>query len=554
MQNTPANAITARLRGADRNLPQGSVLTQLFSAPTVDTFQRAARVRTVKITLLGALASLTLGGLFLFQGFDSLLIPLMVLLALTLPVILWHYSRAILYIVIGSAAFFELFPSPYSDSLTERVPFFWNINTIVQVYAGANFKAVPLNFLEVLLVLACLCSAVRAIFGNKVSLHGGPLLIPILVYLGFVLLAWANGMLTGGDFKNSLQEVRSQIYFVVAYLLAANLVTERRHERKLLWITLICVGIKGILLTFRRYVTIGGQPLPEQGVGSHEDAFLFSLFMLALMIFALYKSHRGMQRMALILLPTVMLGNLACNRRAGTAAMAIAIPIVLLTAYVTLPAYRRVIGSVTLALAVGGMMYYQVFKKSPSPFAQPARAIHSQFAPDERDASSNAYRLAENANQMATLRSSPIIGYGYGKRFFHAVPIADIAKIYEWWDLLPHNQILWVWMRTGTLGFFAFWMMMSAIIIRACRLARARVDAESKALAVLGLCSIVILLVFGLLDLQLSNYRDMLIAGCFAGLLSSRLYPAHLDVTAITPVTPAERAEQAMQPLERVSS
>ena len=222
------------------------------------------------------------------------------------------------------------------------------------------------------------------------------------------------------------------------------------------------------------------------------------------------------------LLPFVLLGSLACNRRAGTAAFIVIVPLFLLAAYQALPARRRRIAALSaagLALFAG---YYVSFQDSGSMIAQPARAIKSQFQPDLRDASSNAYRDAENEDLMATIRSVPLQGYGYGKRMIHAVPIADISTEYEWWDIMTHNQVLWVWMRVGTLGFVAFWMMISAILICAARTVRdPSADPETKTVAVAAMLIIGALQVFGLLDLQFSNFRDMLFAGLWAGITAA---------------------------------
>ena len=123
---------------------------------------------------------------------------------------------------------------------------------------------------------------------------------------------------------------------------------------------------------------------------------------------------------------------------------------------------------------------------------------------------------------MATIHSAPVQGYGYGKRMFHAVPIADISKQYEWWDVMTHNQVLWVWMRVGTLGFLAYWMMVSAILICAARTVRnPSADLETKVVAVVAMLIVGALQVFGLLDLQFSNFRDMLFTGLWAGVAAA---------------------------------
>ncbi len=486
-------------------------------------FADAAKGRNRWIGLGALLLSVILGGSYTAFGIDGPLLPLIVIACLVVTLLLWCRTDAVLYIIFAGACLFELFPSTFPDSLTERVPLFWNVNTIFQVYAHANFKAVPFSLVEILLIFAGLFSVIRAVYTKSVSVRGGPLMTPVLIYLGFVLWGWVNGLATGGDFKLSLQEVRAQFYFCTAYFMAVNLIRSQKQILTLWWMAAVCISIKGALYTFRRYVTIAGQPLPDQGVGSHEEAYLFVIFMLLLIVMSFSKdpAFRTLKTYLLLNTPVVLLGYLATNRRAGTAAMLIATPLMLVAAFRAFPRYRRTIAIIGIAAGILGPLYYGAFKNSESAIAQPARALRSNFQPDERDASSNAYRDAENQNQMATIRLSPLQGYGYGKRMLHAVPIADISNTYEWWDLLPHNQILWVWMRTGTVGFVAFWTMMCAMIIHCCHIAR---DEDTSSIgrthAVFSLAILISLLIFGLLDLQLSNFRSMLIAGFWIGCLA----------------------------------
>ena len=221
------------------------------------------------------------------------------------------------------------------------------------------------------------------------------------------------------------------------------------------------------------------------------------------------------------LLPFVVLANLACNRRAATAAMVIVFPVILLALYQALPDRRRLIVVLGVVLSLAFSVYYPAFKNSDSVIAQPARAIRSNFQPDARDASSNAARDAENANLMATIRANPIFGYGYGRPYYHVVAMADISKIYALEDFIPHNQILWVWERVGTIGFLIFWLMISAIIIYAAQTLRAPdADNVTKAVGLFVLLLVFLLIIFGLLDLQLSNSRDVLFVGLWTGALA----------------------------------
>jgi O-antigen ligase len=496
---------------------------------TASVFEGDARRRRAQLLLFAILLAAGVGTTFVAFGLDSPILPAVLLLAVAAPVLLWHYPKVTLFAVFGATCLLELNPTGFPDDVTGRIPFFWNVNTIFQVYAHANLKAVPVNALEVLLLLAFACTAVRSVFSGMARVKGGPLILPICVYLGFVGLAWVIGIATGGDFKVSLQETRAQFYFLAAYLMGVYLAPDKRTTRALFWTFAVCVALKAALYAFRRFVTLGGQPLPDQGVGSHEEAFFFVSYLTLLGALSLTGTGRGhplrrLHGLLWALAPVVAVGLLVTNRRAATAAMVLGTVLLFLGAFRAFPSRRRLIVVLATVLGVASFGYYQAFKNSDGLLGQPARAIRSQFTPDPRDASSNDYRVAENANILATMREAPVFGYGYGKPMRIEVPMPDISDKYLWWNILPHNQILWVWMRTGTLGFFAFWMMIAAVLMRACRvLRRDGEDAEAKEpkqVALFALVLVLNLLLFGLFDLQLSNFRDMLFTGLWAGVLA----------------------------------
>ena len=77
-------------------------------------------------------------------------------------------------------------------------------------------------------------------------------------------------------------------------------------------------------------------------------------------------------------------------------------------------------------------------------------------------------------------------------------------------------------MRTGTVGFIAFWMIIAFAIVRICRLMILAEKDDSpwtQLLALWSLSIVVMAIMFGLLDLQLSCYRNMIFVGLVLGLV-----------------------------------
>ena len=119
------------------------------------------------------------------------------------------------------------------------------------------------------------------------------------------------------------------------------------------------------------------------------------------------------------------------------------------------------------------------------------------------------------------MKESPLIGYGYGRPFEMVVPMVDLTATDPLIHFIPHDQILWVWMRVGTIGFVVFWIMFSVILICCTQVAREPgYYPDIRATGVYAATLVVMLLIFGLLDMQLSNIRDMLFVSIWVGNLA----------------------------------
>ncbi|WP_309717238.1 O-antigen ligase family protein, partial [Armatimonas sp.] len=489
--------------------------------------EKRQRLQQTFLGIFAGLLSLMAGVSYVLVEPTTLLVPILLLTATLLPAVLWYFPRLALYGIFGSAILFEIFQQIKSgEGLTDAVPFFWNINTMFENYLGTNPKVAPINFFELVLIIFSGVTLLRFATRQQVHVRCGSLFWPILGYLGFVAVGWFNGMATGGNFNEALQEIRAQFYFGVAYFLSVNAIKTRKDIDKLIWITFICITLKVFNYIYRHMIIFHGE-IQDGGVGSHEEAFFFVSFIILLSVLSISRVQQKLQILMWALLPFVLYANITTNRRTAYAAMVIAMPVLFLSAYKGFPSARKNIIRVLMAIIVLFPPYFIAFRDSSGALGGPARAINSAISPNERDSSSDIYRQSENYDLMFTMRSSPVsaaIGYGYGKRFLTPASLDAIKDIYIWYTLLPHNQILWVWMRIGTLGFLVFWGMICAIIVYACRIIRFQDqktggdgDTYPRFVALYTLILVSLLLVFGLLDLQLSNFRNMIFVAIWIG-------------------------------------
>lgn len=468
-----------------------------------------ATVAFVLLTIIAGLATKSL-------GFLGLLACTVLVLMAWLTYSLWKHPAMALYVLVGAATILATYSNTTSrstDYITKFLPIFEDLNTIT----GSRIAAV--SPLELFMVLALVIWLLKTMADRALRFDWGTLMKPLGLYMLMVIIGEFHGLLTGSDFRFSLEEIRAQVYMLVAYVLTCNVIQHRKQVAKLLWVIIIGAGLRGIEGSLRYIFTIRGSGPGINELYPHEQAFFFNAFLTIAILLPLYGGTRRMKRTVWCFLPFVTLASLANNRRAAVLAFLIALVILLVLMLITDVRRRRVAGWIIVALAVGLPPYYLAFQRSSSSWAMPARAIASNFHPDARDASSDAYRVNEDKDIMLAMRSSPVIGTGFGRPMQEVFPLDSIDKIYPLEPYLPHNSILWIWMRLGSVGYLIFWLLIGTAVAQSVRLVLRR-DPWMQLLGLFVVLMIVQEVILGYLDIQWTSPRNLIFVGFALGLIS----------------------------------
>ena len=169
------------------------------------------------------------------------------------------------------------------------------------------------------------------------------------------------------------------------------------------------------------------------------------------------------------------------------------------------------------------LIYGGAFWNSDASFGRPVQMIKSGFVvPDKetnfRDYSSNLYRDFENYNLARTVVNNPILGTGFGKKYDQPIPLVSIRFTLS--EYIPHNQIYWILVKMGAVGFFAFWYFFNCFAARGTQLFLRLNDPYLKAVTLVIIIAVINQMVVSFFDLQLTYYRSMIYLGCLMGLLS----------------------------------
>ncbi len=161
----------------------------------------------------------------------------------------------------------------------------------------------------------------------------------------------------------------------------------------------------------------------------------------------------------------------------------------------------------------------------------PARAVESLMS-DAAQGSAASYRELEDFNLYSAVMSHPIAGLGFGKRFEIIAPLPDISMVYENFDAIPHNNVLFTWVFAGPAGIAALGTFIAVAIAIMMRLGRDARDRYLQLFAFVGFTMVVRWSFYVYADIGLMENRTLALIGLAVGM-----------AMALQAMTPARRPE-----------
>ena len=137
----------------------------------------------------------------------------------------------------------------------------------------------------------------------------------------------------------------------------------------------------------------------------------------------------------------------------------------------------------------------------------------------------------ENYDLQQTIKSSPVIGLGFGQPFLRPVPLPDIS-VFEFNAYIPHNSLLWLWIKMGFVGFVAFLYTLAKTIVSGVDRVRQQVIGIDLVVSIAGLLFVVMFGVYLFADIAWEP-RNSVLFGVSLALCTSRV---GLDRDAGAPV------------------
>ncbi len=165
--------------------------------------------------------------------------------------------------------------------------------------------------------------------------------------------------------------------------------------------------------------------------------------------------------------------------------------------------------------------YTAVFWNYHGRIAEPIQLVKSGFSNTAKGAGerfdSNLYRDFERYDLAATVKHYPVFGTGFGQKYLRPLFLVNLDVALQDW--VPHDQIFWLMVNMGSVGFFIFFLFMNSLMFEVGSLTKITSDPFLRAVLFLIGTIVVNQMVVSYFDMQLTYYRDMVVLGTFCGLL-----------------------------------
>lgn len=329
--------------------------------------------------------------------------------------------------------------------------FYDNWNNVFPVaalrFSGLDLIVITLTLLAVVRIARAERDAVRRLPSAPVT--GLTLAAGFATVLGLEL--W--GLARGGDFRNSLWQVRELLWLPV---FAGLFMYALRGMKDYVLVARIIVGAACVKVAFGLWflmMVARPQGLNPAYVTTHGDSALFAVTVAICVACWLQRPSRRHLALNLTVTPWILLGIAINNRRLAFVSLfgAMAVMYLLLEGRL-----KRRINLAAIWVAPFFALYLAVGAGHRSGIFAPAASIVSVFK--QKDSSSET-RDIENYNLLATLKANPVVGSGFGHEYLELSKADDISHAFAQYKYIAHNSVLWLWSIAGLVGFTLIWLM-----------------------------------------------------------------------------------------------
>lgn len=457
--------------------------------------------------------SVSLALLYVLTGGSLFTTVSIVLTAAGIVITMYRVDWGFMYFVAMVLLFDESPPRGFDRTIFGR-EYFLNLKSLPLL---KNVPPAVLNPLEVHLLFIMAVWLMLIITRKKVLLSKVTGSITATIFFGWLVISAIIGIGRGGDFLPALWEIRALFYLGCMFFFVPQIIQTKEQIRQLVGVITAVVMIK-MFLGLVRVGNLGFSFGRRDELTNHEDPLFFiSMFVLMTGLF-LYR-ERGWLRtlLAWTFVPTMMVFLMA-QRRATWAALGVAVIAVLLM--LERGQIMKVL-RILFPLAAAAGIYLGIFWNSPpGGIGHGAFLVRSSFSSTREEAGeryySNLYRKMEDYDLAQTVKRAPVMGIGFGNVYDQPLKLFRIP--FPLAPYIPHNEIFWLFVKTGAIGFFLFWVFLYSHVFRMAMLFRVLRDPYLKSISLMIMIAVLGQVIVSFYDLQLTYSRNMVFLGTLMGL------------------------------------
>jgi hypothetical protein len=381
----------------------------------------------------------------------------------------------------------------------------------------------------------------------------GRLYRPIMVFTLFLVFGLVHGLASGGNRNAALWEIRAMLYLPIGYVLFTNLIDRKEQYRRLYTLIMIAVFMNSIIALLNYGTLSEAKKDTMESFIAHGATLPMNAMLVLLAASWLFRDGSRARRIVLpfVLVPVGYVYVIS-ERRAGFVALLGALILLGIFLFWTRPrAFWKV---VPLVFLIGATYTAAFWNNETSAAGFPAQAIKSVIAPDQvssRNQDSDFYRIVEKNDIVATIRSSPVLGIGFGHEFLRPYPLPQINPfLLE--PYMPHNAILYMWMKVGAFGFMSMVYLFGVAMLTGSRtVLRLPKGSDYAAITFTSVAFVLMYAVFAYVDISWDAQNMLVLALAMAQIASaSRLAGTPddvVDTTADDDAAPEVTGQPAMR-------
>jgi hypothetical protein len=380
-----------------------------------------------------------------------------------------------------------------------------------------GIAALRFSLLELAIAVFMLIVVLRKSEGDPIDDPRGlgtlpnPMKLAFLTFFSAIVWLELRGLARGGDFKNSLWQVRQLFWLPVLGVLFGHALKSTAARLWLVRAVLAVATVRALVGIYFYFAIARPSGDVPPYVTTHSDSVLTVVAILVAACALVAKPTAGHVALNLILQPILFLGLIVNDRRIAFVSLFAGAFALLLLAPASLQ--RRLLRYAVYSIPFV-MVYGAIGWNSSASIFRPVQIVRSVTAQDD---DSSKTRDIENYNLITTLKAHPVLGSGFGHEYHEVVQANRVDQFFAQYRFIAHNSVLWLLSLAGWLGFAAIWLVFPVAVLIALRVFRASVSGVDLVVSYGAIAAVVAFVVQAWGDMGLQSWMGTLIVAAFTG-------------------------------------